>query len=114
MKEQNKQTEEANRNIASIFKIALTRSRSSDAIPAMATGGVVYPSGRIVRLGDGNEPELVLPASKAGGVGSKEVHLHFHGNVYGLDDFAKRVKQITANATKGRQMSATGTVNFAR
>lgn len=36
-------------------------------IPRLATGGTVHPGGRIALLGDGGEPEDVVPHSKRGG-----------------------------------------------
>src|SRR5690606_18600552 len=63
-------------------------------IPHFQTGGVMRRDG-LAYLHRG-EVVLTPEQAEAVGGGGGDVHLHFHGPVYGLDDFNRRVEAATA------------------
>lgn len=69
-----------------------------------AKGGIVTRPTRILAGEAG--AEAIIPLSKAGGaVGGNTVNVHFHGDVYGMDDFERKVEK-TVNKYGGKVRGA--------
>src|SRR5690606_37772636 len=92
-------TEQVNRQFQRLVKVPLgfrtlqalrLQSMTPQAVPTFHTGGVM-PYDGLANLRCG-EIILTLEQAKAAGGGGGDVHLHFHGPVYGLDDFNRRVE----------------------
>lgn len=92
------------RNVPASFRFALERYRAvlppADIIPSAATGGFV-DTGGLVNVHAG---EIIVPENKT----NSEIHIHFHGSVYGMDDFDKRVKQSIGKISRGNRISSYG------
>src|SRR5690606_41736287 len=76
-------------------------------IPSMASG-VVVTRPTVALVGEAG-PEAVVPLDRGfGGFGRSEVHVHFHGPVYGMDDFDRRVEQSMQRANRRLGLRDTG------
>lgn len=61
-------------------------------IPQLAEGGIIT-SPTLALVGEAG-PEAVVPLSRMNGAGAMGgLHIHFDGNVYGFDDFTRRVQE---------------------
>src|SRR5690606_14168274 len=92
-------TEQVNRQFERLVNVPLGfrtlqalrfQSMTPQAVPTFHTGGVMPYDG----LANLQASEIILTPqqSAAMGGGGGDVHLHFHGPVYGLDDFNRRVE----------------------
>ena len=95
---------EALRNAPSGFKIALTRWDAASPIP-MASGGIVTRP-TYALIGEAG-PEAVVPLNR-GEVGHMEIHIH--GDVYGWDDFRRKVAEAEAANRRSRSLAGYGIV----
>src|SRR5690606_32363195 len=92
-------TEQVNRQFERLVNVPLGfrtlqalryQSMTPQAVPTFHTGGVMPYDG----LANLRRGEIILTPEQARALGSDggDVHLHFHGPVYGLDDFNRRVE----------------------
>ncbi len=78
-------------SLAQGFANAFSNAPWLNIVPAFASGGIVTRP-TLGLLGEAG-PEAVIPLSRGGRMGG-DVHVHFHGPVYGVLDFEQRVKSI--------------------
>jgi hypothetical protein len=58
------------------------------------SGGIVTrPTNAII--GEAG-PEAIIPLNRAGAMGGQPIHIHFHGDVYGMDDFERKVEKTVS------------------
>jgi hypothetical protein len=58
------------------------------------SGGIVTrPTNAIV--GEAG-PEAIIPLNRAGAMGGQTIHVHFHGDVYGMDDFERKIEKTVS------------------
>src|SRR5690606_7659153 len=76
---------------------------SPPRIPALASGGIVTRP-TLALVGEAG-PEAVVPLD---GRFRNEVHVHFHGPIYGLADFDRRIEQATERAAKRLALATAG------
>jgi hypothetical protein len=60
----------------------------------MATGGIVTRPTRILAGEAG--PEAIVPLDRAGNAGGQTINVHFHGDVYGMDDFERKIEKTVS------------------
>lgn len=94
--------------IAGITAAQIANISSQSFIPALKEGGVAL-SPTLAQVGDGDEPELVLPLSKAKdfGFGAKQqqptqvINVVVENNtIYGIDDFGKKAYDAIKSAQR--------------
>jgi hypothetical protein len=93
--------------IAGITAAQVANISSQQFIPALKEGGVAL-SPTLAQVGDGDEPELVLPLSKAKdfGFGTKQqptqvINVVVENNtIYGIDDFGKKAYDAIKSAQR--------------
>lgn len=93
--------------IAGITAAQVANISSQQFIPALKEGGVAL-SPTLAQVGDGDEPELVLPLSKAKdfGFGAKQqptqvINVTVENNtIYGIDDFGKKAYDAIKSAQR--------------
>jgi predicted transcriptional regulator len=66
--------------------------RRRAAAQAMATGGIVTGP-TLAMLGESG-PEAVVPLNRGGAGGMGATNIHFHGDVYGMEDFERKVAGV--------------------
>lgn len=81
-------------------------SRSGLSISSLANGGVVARP-TVATMGDAG---VVAAAGVGGQAGRPEIHNHYHieGDVYGWDDFKRKVAQADSENKRGRSLAARG------
>jgi hypothetical protein len=67
------------------------RSSSHYTARPMANGGIINRP--VNALMGENGPEAVIPLTKANGIGGQTVHVHIEGDIYGMDDFERKVEK---------------------
>jgi len=73
-------------------------------VPAFATGGIIpsTPGGQIVRVGEGGQPEAIVPLSQMGGMGGINVTVNVTGSVVQEQDLAVSVRDAIAQMIRRR------------
>jgi hypothetical protein len=62
--------------------------------PTAANGGIVTRPTRLLAGEAG--PEAIIPLDKGGAYGGQTINVHFHGDVYGMDDFERKVEKTVS------------------
>jgi hypothetical protein len=102
-----KEATEALRNVPEGFKIALTRFNVE--LPKYATGGYVpyTPGGRVVSVAE-NEGEWILNGKQMATLGNGGGSIIINGDVYGWDDFKRKVNQAQNENSRSRGLALNG------
>jgi hypothetical protein len=67
-------------------------AKTKQFVKKMARGGIITHPTNILAGEAG--PEAIIPLNKSGAVGGQTIHVHFHGDIYGMDDFERQVQAI--------------------
>lgn len=78
---------------------------TSPDVPKMASGGIVTQP-TLAMIGEGGEPEAVIPLSRLGNAGKGDTYeFHFHSPVYGVKDMEDAVVSALRQAGKRGRVS---------
>lgn len=95
---------EALRNVPTGFKVETYRWQAAAAVP-MASGGIVTRP-TLALIGEAGR-EAVVPLDR-GDFGRAPIHVHIHGDVYGFDDFERKVETAINRVSTRKGLSRYG------
>lgn len=90
------------RNVPSGFKLAFSEFAAAQGIPALASGGIVTRP-TLAMVGEAG-PEAVVPLDGRGA----GLTVNINGDVYGYDDFKRKVAQATGEINRSSSLARVG------
>jgi hypothetical protein len=93
----NQLTDKSGHGFENFYRNVLTTQ-----VPIAGGGIVTRPTNALI--GEAG-PEAIIPLSKYGSTGGQSINVHFHGDVYGMDDFERKVEN-TVSRYSGRVRGA--------